>query len=72
MRPSSSGSPTASSPACAARSEDDIRALRAGYDMSVVFKTVDTCAAEFEAHTPYLYSTYDEEDEAAPRTRKKS
>jgi carbamoyl-phosphate synthase large subunit len=36
-----------------------------------VFKRVDTCAAEFEAHTPYLYSTYEEECEAAPTDRPK-
>ena len=36
-----------------------------------VFKRVDTCAAEFESFTPYLYSTYEEEDEAAPTDRKK-
>jgi len=36
-----------------------------------VFKLVDTCAAEFESMTPYLYSTYDEEDEAAPTDKKK-
>ena len=35
------------------------------------FKTVDTCAAEFEAYTPYLYSTYEEEDEAPPTPRPK-
>jgi len=35
------------------------------------FKTVDTCGAEFEAYTPYLYSTYEAEDEVAPSTRKK-
>ncbi len=35
------------------------------------FKTVDTCAAEFVAHTPYLYSTYEEEDEAPPSDRRK-
>src|SRR3989442_506744 len=35
-----------------------------------VYKTVDTCGAEFEAHTPYLYSTYEEgDDEARPRRR---
>src|SRR6202021_246444 len=33
------------------------------------FKTVDTCAAEFEAFTPYHYSTYEEEDEVRPSTR---
>ncbi len=36
-----------------------------------VFKLVDTCAAEFESFTPYLYSCYDEEDEATPTNRKK-
>jgi carbamoyl-phosphate synthase large subunit len=36
-----------------------------------VFKRVDTCAAEFEAHTPYLYSTYEDECEARPTDRKK-
>ncbi len=36
-----------------------------------VYKRVDTCAAEFESYTPYLYSTYEEEDEATPTDRKK-
>nr|MBA3914452.1 carbamoyl-phosphate synthase large subunit [Terriglobales bacterium] len=36
-----------------------------------VYKRVDTCAAEFESYTPYLYSTYEEEDEAAPTDKKK-
>ena len=36
-----------------------------------VFKKVDTCAAEFDSETPYLYSTYDEEDEAPPTSRRK-
>jgi len=36
-----------------------------------VYKMVDTCAAEFEAYTPYLYSTYETEDEALPTKRKK-
>ena len=36
-----------------------------------VYKRVDTCAAEFESHTPYLYSTYEREDEAEPTDRKK-
>jgi len=39
--------------------------------ITAVFKTVDTCAAEFEAKTPYLYSTYESECEAAPTGRKK-
>ncbi len=38
---------------------------------SVTYKRVDTCAAEFEAHTPYLYSTYEQECEARPTNRKK-
>lgn len=45
----------------------DIRALRESFGVRPVFKTVDTCAAEFEAYTPYHYSTYDEETEVAPR-----
>jgi carbamoyl-phosphate synthase large subunit len=36
-----------------------------------VFKRVDTCAAEFESFTPYLYSTYEEECEASPTAEKK-
>jgi carbamoyl-phosphate synthase large subunit len=49
-----------------------IRAQRSARDgRSVTYKRVDTCAAEFEAHTPYLYSTYEKECEARPTTRKK-
>ncbi|WP_239507660.1 hypothetical protein, partial [Proteus mirabilis] len=36
---------------------------------SVVYKTVDTCAAGFAAKTPYFYSSYDEESEVAPREK---
>src|SRR6202166_2459853 len=43
-----------------------VRELREGMGVKPVFKLVDTCAAEFESMTPYLYSTYDEEDEAPP------
>ena len=43
-----------------------VRELREGQGIRPVFKLVDTCAAEFESMTPYLYSTYDEEDEAPP------
>jgi carbamoyl-phosphate synthase large subunit len=39
--------------------EDAVRKARYGLDILPVFKTVDTCAAEFEAYTPYLYSTYE-------------
>src|ERR1019366_1919668 len=45
--------------------------LRKQHNVRPVYKRVDTCAAEFESYTPYLYSTYEEEDEAAPTDRKK-
>ncbi len=44
--------------------EDDIRELRNSQGLLPVFKLVDTCAAEFEAFTPYFYSTYETEDES--------
>ena len=44
--------------------EADVRRVRKGYGIEAVFKSVDTCAAEFEAYTPYYYSTY----EAGSRT----
>ncbi|MFQ6042719.1 MAG: carbamoyl-phosphate synthase large subunit, partial [Candidatus Poribacteria bacterium] len=43
--------------------EEDVRKLRKSYGIEATFKTVDTCAAEFEAETPYYYSTYEWEDE---------
>ncbi len=49
--------------------ESDIRRKREGFGIHPVFKTVDTCAAEFQALTPYHYSSYDEESEVEPRTR---
>src|SRR5580693_2612115 len=48
-----------------------VRELRESKGIKPVFKLVDTCAAEFESMTPYLYSTYDEEDEAPPTNRPK-
>jgi len=51
--------------------EDEVRTLRWGLDLRPVYKRVDTCAAEFEAHTPYLYSTYEQECEARPTDRRK-
>ncbi|HXX76432.1 MAG TPA: carbamoyl-phosphate synthase large subunit [Nitrospiraceae bacterium] len=45
--------------------------LQAAQSRRVTYKRVDTCAAEFEAHTPYLYSTYGSECEARPTDRKK-
>jgi carbamoyl-phosphate synthase large subunit len=53
------------------RREDDVRAARGAALVRPVYKRVDTCACEFEAHTPYLYSTWEEECEAAPSDRKK-
>ncbi len=50
---------------------DKVRAMRHRHGIRPVYKLVDTCAAEFESFTPYLYSSYDEEDEAAPTGRKK-
>jgi carbamoyl-phosphate synthase large subunit len=48
-----------------------IRRLREQHKLRPVYKLVDTCAAEFESYTPYLYSTYEQEDEAPPTDRKK-
>ncbi len=50
---------------------EQVRRLRNSLGVKPVFKLVDTCAAEFESMTPYLYSTYDEEDEAAPTAKRK-
>ena len=46
-----------------------VRAARLAAGVRVTYKTVDTCAAEFDAHTPYHYGTYEDEDELAPVTR---
>ncbi|MDE0331679.1 MAG: carbamoyl-phosphate synthase large subunit [Nitrospinae bacterium] len=51
--------------------EKAVRAARRRLGVRPVYKQVDTCAAEFEAHTPYLYSTYEQEDEAPPTAREK-
>ncbi len=51
--------------------EDGVRSLRHRLRVRPVYKTVDTCAAEFEAATPYHYSSYDEETEVAPSARPK-
>ena len=48
-----------------------VRELREAKGIKPVFKLVDTCAAEFESMTPYLYSTYDDEDEAPPTSKRK-
>jgi len=58
-------------------SEKDVRSRRTGLGVTAVFKRIDTCAAEFEAQTPYMYSTYEEpmmgevECEARPSDKKK-
>jgi len=51
--------------------EDAIRQIREKNGVEAVFKAVDTCGAEFPAYTPYLYSTFEEEDESAASERKK-
>jgi carbamoyl-phosphate synthase large subunit len=49
--------------------EEDVRKTRAHLGVRPVYKTVDTCAAEFEAFTPYYYSSYEEETEVKPRSK---
>ena len=51
--------------------EADVRSMRHNASIRPVFKRVDTCGAEFEAFTPYLYSTYEEECEADPSNKRK-
>ena len=51
--------------------QEKVRHFRKKHGLKPVYKRVDTCAAEFESYTPYLYSTYEEEDEAAPTAKKK-
>jgi len=51
--------------------ESDVRNYRRKNGIRPVFKMVDTCAAEFQAYTPYLYSTYEDECEANPTSKKK-
>jgi carbamoyl-phosphate synthase large subunit len=53
------------------RSEEEVRAERLQVGIAASYKTVDTCGAEFVAHTPYLYSTYEPEDESGVTTRRK-
>src|SRR5207237_7765599 len=53
------------------RTEREVREERHRLGIRPVYKRVDTCAAEFEASTPYLYSTYERENEAAPTSRRK-
>jgi carbamoyl-phosphate synthase large subunit len=51
--------------------ENAVRQLRREFGISPVFKTVDTCAAEFQATTPYHYSSYDQENESVSSDKKK-
>ena len=51
--------------------ESEVRAARHAFGVRPVYKRVDTCAAEFSTNTAYMYSTYEEECEAAPTDRKK-
>jgi len=53
------------------KSEDEVREFRKRAGVVPVYKRVDTCGAEFESFTPYLYSTYETENEAAPTDRRK-
>ena len=56
----------------AGRTEAEVLALRDRLGIAPVYKMVDTCAGEFEAATPYFYSTYEEEDEACPLSGKRA
>ena len=49
---------------------EKVRHLRIKHGLKPVFKLVDTCAAEFESYTPYLYSAYEEEDDRRRRPRR--
>jgi carbamoyl-phosphate synthase large subunit len=51
--------------------EADVRAARHAANIRPVYKRVDTCGAEYESHTPYMYSSYEDECEARPTDRKK-
>ncbi len=53
------------------KTPEEIRAYRKQLGVKPSYKLVDTCAAEFDAYTPYYYSTYDEEDEVKPTKKKK-
>ena len=54
------------------RSSEEVRSFRKRFGIIPVYKLVDTCAAEFEAETPYFYSTYEQENEASPLKGPKS
>lgn len=54
------------------KTEDEVRQFRLDHGITPTFKMVDTCAAEFEAATPYYYSCYADEDEVKPWARRAS
>ena len=54
-----------------ATTHEEVRSNRIGRGIKAVFKSVDTCAAEFEAYTPYYYSTYEDEDEVRDTDKQK-
>ncbi len=53
------------------QTEDEVRALRRELGLVPSYRLVDTCAAEFEAYTPYYYSTYGDEDETRQNEKRK-
>ncbi|WP_291490280.1 carbamoyl-phosphate synthase large subunit [Desulfurella sp.] len=53
------------------KKEEDVRTLRKNLNIKNVYKMVDTCAAEFESYTSYLYSTYEDENESKKSNKKK-
>ncbi len=67
--PSGSGCPTAGWRVLTSSTEAEVRGRRTSLGVRPVFKTVDTCAGEFPARTPYHYSTYEEQDEVRPAER---
>ncbi len=67
----STASATPRSRSCGAISEPEVRGIRHAFGLRPVYKTVDTCAGEFPALTPYHYSSYDFETEVAPSDRTK-
>lgn len=56
---------------CVKVSKKQIRKLREKYNIRPIYKTIDTCAGEFESFTPYHYSSYDQEDEIQPTNKEK-
>ncbi len=54
------------------RNHKEVREFRRSWNIEPVYKIVDTCAAEFDASTPYFYSTYEQEDETKPTEKKKA